>query len=413
MAQKRDTLVDAVVRQYLTSGDFNGYAIADVPRGRQRQIVRLIGDRKLDLVRGDRHPNPHIKAFDCEPAEEQIAKIARNGLTGCLYPTPELLGALDARENEQAPFTRELKIGEAQLAHRAFDLRVLEWYRNDPRFYYYCDDIHGQLHQRGEQPVGGVIKDDLEFLEFGFAYNKKMERAIAVFLRDLHALPADQQQYLAGFLLDGEYQLHPDFARTQLIGDFPERVSVYDAFLEEKYHVNQMCERMGKPHLFRSGSRAYDRPAGFGILIRPTKKEFRDFALLLDQLLSDDLNRKFFEGDIPTTEKLRRSDGTEVKQPIGTIALLETWTRKHFRPRDPSGIDELFSDLRTVRKARQEPAHKSEDNEFDQQYIERQRALIKSAFSAVRMIRMIFENHPKVMGYEVDDWLREAKVWML
>ena len=117
-------------------------------------------------------------------------------------------------------------------------------------------------------------------------------------------------------------KLHPDFYRTQIIGDFPERISIYDAFLEEKHIINEMCERMGKPPLFRSNNKAHERPSGFGMLIRPTKKEFSDFALLLDQLLSDDLNRKFFKGDIPVSEVLTRQDGSTVTQSIGSITLL-------------------------------------------------------------------------------------------
>ena len=54
-----------------------------------------------------------------------------------------------------------------------------------------------------------------------------------------------------------------------------------------------MCELIGKPKLFRTEHHDSKRPSGFGILIRPTKKAFRDFALQLDQLLSDDTNFKF------------------------------------------------------------------------------------------------------------------------
>ncbi|MDQ6436327.1 hypothetical protein RB623_19895 [Mesorhizobium sp. LHD-90] len=63
-----------------------------------------------------------------------------------------------------------------------FDLRVLEWYRNDPRYYYEVDEIHGRIHQRSgtESPAGGVLRDNLEFLEFGFAYDEEFTRGVAV-----------------------------------------------------------------------------------------------------------------------------------------------------------------------------------------------------------------------------------------
>ena len=75
-------------------------------------------------------------------------------------------------------------------------------------------------------------------------------------------------------------------------------------------------------------------------------------------------------------------------------------------------MEDLFKSLREVREARQKPAHKADDNEFDQAYVKAQRELITKAFDVVRTIRMTFENHPRVRGYEVPDWLRDAKVWV-
>ena len=238
-----------------------------------------------------------------------------------------------------------------------------------------------------------------------------MRRAVVAFLRYLHDLPADQQAYIAQFALEGDFKLHPDFYRTQIIGDFPERISVYDAFLEEKTHINRMCTLIGKPPLFKSDAGAYERPLGFGILIRPTKKEYRDFCLLLDQLLGDDINRQFFDGDIPLFEILTRADGGEKKQSIGTIALLENWFKARFRLSDPAKLNQTFKAIREVRKERQRPAHVADENDWNEKYIADQRNIMESAFSAIREIRMMLENHPKVANYDVPEWLRQGKVW--
>ena len=76
-------------------------------------------------------------------------------------------------------------------------------------------------------------------------------------------------------------------------------------------------------------------------------------------------------------------------------------------------MDKLFKDIRAVRQVRQKPAHKFEDDIFDQKFVAEQRALIIKAFDAVRTIRMILENHPQVNGYEIPDYLREAKIWTM
>ena len=414
MSKEAEKLLAKVREHYETSHDFNGLSLHSVDPSLEEVIKELIRSGDVDLVRGDRHPNPHIKALPAEPIDMQIRKIEEEGLGGgCLYPTSRHLERFRSQLSQDAPFTRELELGSPQLDFRVFDLRVVEWYRNDPRYFFEIDDIHGRIHRRTDATLtdGGIVQDKLDFFEFGFAYNHQFERALASFLRYLHDLPPEQQRYLANFQLQGTYKLHPDFYRTQIIGDFPERVSIYDAFLAEKRIINEMCQKMGKPPLFRTPKTATERPLGFAILIRPTRKEFRDFALLLDQLLSDDLNHAFFKNDIPVSEVLTREDGSTVEKSIGTITLLKSWFKKHFQPEQPLVMDQLFKNLRDVREARQKPAHKADDNHFDQAYVKAQRELINKAFNVVRTIRMALENHPSVRGYTVPVWLEEARVW--
>ena len=398
-------IVKKVVEKYLCSRNFNGLSVGapGIPVDID-EVAMLIENRALDLVRGDGHPNPHIKAFPAEPVNVQLEKIEKDGVAGCLYPAPEILKEWCARCEEKAPYTRELMEGSPQLIHKAFDLRSLEWYRNDPRFDFYNDDIHGRITLKEGKNFSGskVARDNLKFFEFGFAYNSKMERSVAAFLRYLHDLPKEQQIEMKRHELSEYYDLHPDFYRTQIIGEFPERISIYNAFLEEKVHINQMCKLIGKPVLFRSEHGFHNRPLEFGILIRPTKKEFGDFALRLDQLLSDDINQKFFRGDV---------EGNKFTQQKGTIQLLEEWMESNFKTTDHEAVAKIFINMRAVRKARQKPAHMIEENDFDQKYVFEQRELIIKAFYSVRMLRMAFEKYPLARNYEVPDYLREGKVW--
>jgi len=420
MLKNKDQIERMVLRHYIGSSDFNGLpvrALVGDQAKMQEFVVELIGERKIDLVRGDLHPNPHIKAFDAEPCDVQIRKIRENGLGhGCLYPTVQSLSAIDLGiDTSGQPYTLELSRGAPQLSFKVFDLRVLEWYRNDPRYAYDVDDIHGQITIREEYRNDKKVnpKDTLELFRFGFAYNDEMFRAVAVLLRDLKELNPEHQALLKAYDLDGGYKLHPDFYRNTILGEWSKRISIYDAFLEEKFHVNEMSRLIGKPPLFRTESRDRKRPHGFAILIRPTLKELRDFTLLLDQLLSDDINRGFFDSEISTSETLTKEDGTQVRQPIGTITLLERWLTRSFRSPDGDVPGRLVRDIRSVRAARQKPAHKVEDNRFEQKYLIEQRELIETAFDAVRTIRMILENHPKVRGYSIPSYLRDAEVWSM
>ncbi|PPD03514.1 MAG: AAA family ATPase [Methylocystis sp.] len=407
-------MVGLVIDKYLKSLDFNGLAITELERTRtlRQDIETLIRERGVDMVRGDGHPNPHIKAFSADKPSEQLAKIATKGLgLGCLYPTPETLARVVRPEDyRDRPFTLELALGAAQLEYRAFDLRSLEYYRNDPRFEYRVDDIRGSIIYKDEHfNKDAPARDQLVMDRFGFCYSDELRRAVAVFLRDLHKLDGEQQQHWKGCLLKGKYKLHPDYYRTSVLGEFPEGISIFDAFLEEKHQINIMCGPMGRAPLFRSDHKSHDRPHGFGFLIRPTQKELRTFQLLLDQLMSDDLNRDFFH-DIEMVEKGTTASGKVITATKGTIQALEEWIGRYIRF-DSKPKDEMLKTFREIRKLRQKPAHKHEKDAFDEKIFERQRELIISAYAAMRTLRLMLANDPAVRSHKVPDWLQKANLW--
>ena len=98
--------------------------------------------------------------------------------------------------------------------------------------------------------------------------------------------------------------------------------------------INDMATLIGKPPLFR---RTYEHeyPRNFGFLLRPTLAEFNAFVLLLDQLMSDNINKKFFSPELELEQDNVREDGRiEVRQK-GTIALLDEWVHHLFSTTRP------------------------------------------------------------------------------
>jgi len=315
MTKVKENLLEEIVNFYMKSHDFNGFPATSLDANDKsvQTIIDLIQERKIELHRGDRHPNPHIKAFVVEDKAEQIRKIKRDGIEGCLYPTVEYLRDTVDQDNNK-PFTSMLIRGEPQLSFKAFDLSILESYRNDPKYAYETDDVCGSISVSDKYYDSTEMEDrDKVFLQtFGYCYDDNMTRAVAVFLRYLSDLSPEHQKVWYAKLLDGDFKLHPDYYKTSIIGDFPERVSIFDAFLEEQNQINNMSEKIGKPPLFKNNYKAYERPRHFGFLIRPTRKEYHDFVHLLDKLLSDNINRDFFKGDVKLNEKVTKESGEEV-----------------------------------------------------------------------------------------------------
>src|SRR5690349_8075397 len=111
------------------------------------------------------------------------------------------------------------------------------------------------------------------------------------------------------------------------MGQWPERESIFVAYLEEIHHINEMCKKIGWLPLFNKEIPSHEKPREFGFLIRPTAKEFHDFVLLLDKLTSDNINRDFFKGKIALEAEKDLGGGRISVQQKGTITLLEEWIK--------------------------------------------------------------------------------------
>lgn len=291
---------------------------------------------------------------------------------------------------------------------------MLEHYRNDPRYYYETNFISGSISIRDEYFESSSLPEHDQVLlqTFGFAYDEDFNRAVAVFIRYLADLSPEHQRVWHAKMLSGDYKLHPDYYRSSILGEWGTRISIFEAFTLELTVINQMAERMGRPALFRETFTS-NRPTEFGFLLRPTLAEFNAFVHLLDKMLSDNINKDFFLDDVPLEEDQTRPDGKIVVRQKGTLALLEEWLRKFFRPSDPKPFDDMFKGFRSVRKLRQKPAHAVNENVFDIAYFKNQRRLVIDTYDSLRTLRLVLANHPRVKCNppEIQDHLAKGAIW--
>jgi len=416
-----DDLYTIVETQYFDSGDFNGMPLYrlvdlfDVNSDKFREVIRkAISD---EILEARFHGNTHIRAFSNLPKEKQLEWLRTEEYPGhiCLYPHPNRLRKSEKLEKyKDAPYERELAMGGGQLDFRTFDLSVLEYYRNDPRYSYWTDDIHGQICIEDSYYGSGIVPEHDQVLlqTFGFAYDDDLNRYVAVFLRYLANLSPEHQNIWLAKEVKGNIKLHPDYYASSIEGSWGTRMSIFEAFVKELEVINKMCSIMGKPNLFRI-TYADERPKEFGFLLRPTESEFNNFMLLLDKMMSDNIDKKFFEGDIELELEEERDDGKIVVSQKGTIQLLETWINKYFRPVDNGPIDNMIRTFKKVRKLRQKPAHKVSSNTFDQVIFKHQRDIVVNAYDAIRTLRLILANHPSVRANppEIDEQLFKGEIW--
>ncbi|HHD2117972.1 TPA: hypothetical protein ACN1KR_005328 [Klebsiella pneumoniae] len=414
-------IYDIVEERYFSSGDFNGLpiykleGIFDINSEDFKALVRKgIED---DILTACSEGNPHIKAFSKIPKEKILESFDSSEYPGhiCLYPHENMLansGKLSAYSH--SPYEMELASGAGQLDYRTFDLSVLEYYRNDPRYLYFTDFIHGQISITDEYYESGNVPEHDQILlkTFGFAYDDSLNRYVAVFLRYLSDLSPEHQKVWAAKEVKGDIKLHPDYYASNILGSWGTKISIFSAFTEELKIINKMSVLIGKPELFRKDY-SDDMPKEFGFLLRPTLSEFNNFMLLLDKMMSDNINKKFFEGDVELEIEEEREDGKIVVRPKGTIQILDTWVNKYFRPTDPTPVKDMLDTFRKVRQLRQKPAHAINNNNFNQEFFKQQRDIIIKAYDAIRTLRLILANHPSVKKNppRISEHLYKGEIW--
>lgn len=416
-----DKLYEVVEDQYFSSGDFNGmpiYRLEDdfnINGDDFRAMLRKAIEDDILTVRFD--GNTHIRASSKIPKDKIIEGFKQTDYPGhiCLYPhEKKLVNSERLKKYSEAPYELELAKGAGQLDFRTFDLSVLEYYRNDPRYSYETDFIHGQISITDEYFKSESVPEHDQILlqTFGFAYDDDLNRYTAVFLRYLANLSPEHQRVWAAKEVHGNIKLHPDYYASSIQGSWGARMSIFQAFVEELKVINEMSDLIGNPHLFRN-CYSDERPKEFGFILRPTEAEFNSFMLLLDKMMSDNINKKFFENDVEVEIEEERDDGKIIIKPKGTIQILESWVNKYFRPADPKPIEKMIATFKKVRKLRQKPAHKVNTDSFDQEIFKKQRMIVVDSYDSVRTLRMMLANHPKVKANppKINDRLFKGEIW--
>jgi hypothetical protein len=127
-------------------------------------------------------------------------------------------------------------------------------------------------------------------------------------------------------------------------------------------------------------------------------------------MISDNINKDFFKGEIELFDVKEIEEGLVERVPKGTLRLFEEWLLSQYNTGNQEMIKDIFKPLKEVRKERQNPAHRIDENIYDKKYIEKQRVVISKAYSSIRAFREIFQQYPKAISVEIPDWLDNGKI---
>ena len=242
-------IYELVEKHYFSSNDFNGlpiYSLKDNFDIESESFKRMIlSGIEHEVITATFNGNTYIKSFSGYNKNQIAAlfKVHEYPSHICLYPHEKKLAMSDKLNHyKDSPYDFELAKGAGQLDFRAFDLSVLEYYRNDPRYCYSTDFIHGNISIKDEYYDSESVRqsDQVVLKTFGFAYDDALNRYVAVFLRYLSNLSPEHQRVWSAKEIKGNIELHPDYYASSIQGSWGTRMSIFEAFVQELKLINKM-----------------------------------------------------------------------------------------------------------------------------------------------------------------------------
>lgn len=422
----KSVILVVVTRHYLKSQNFNGISTTQIVEALKtpwenivEPLKALVLGEKIGVLGEGTDIDTHMLRIGFPSTELQLAHLDRPPCADtCIYPRLKHLAKVVKPEAyTDRPYRLALALGEPQLAYRAFDLSILEAYRRNPRYRYWNNDVGGQIRIVGERNGDSAASDGDPLLlpSFGLAYDASMNRAIAVCLRYLGGLTAKHQQLWKSKELKAKHELTHDYLGTVMSGNPPEGASIFAATIAEIKLINQLAQAMGRSELFREQFEPDDeiRSREFTFLVRPTPEDFTRFVHTLDNLLSESVNRDFFQDDIRSETQSLRSDGSTIGHRKGALEMLVDWGTRTFPPSHVDRWLQACRALRKVRALRQMPEQRIGADIFDQAFIKKQRDLMIVVYKSLRDMREMLSRLPGASDarLSIPPWMRNGRIW--
>lgn len=432
-----DKIRNRVYDFFIGSNDFNGIPLRNISGEFEidyKESIDLVKSLVIDnSVSIQSSTNPHIIGFQHFPTESQLkiledakdvtvdkkkfGEIAisfeNTDFPICLYPSREyLISKRDLNDFKNAEYTKLLALAEPQLSPRFFEIEVLERYANDPRFDFKFEDYSGKIsckYDKNDEPI--VRKEDQVFLKtFGLGFDSKDNRLAVVYLRYLNNLTPEHQVFWKSKEVKGKCKTLQEYHENTINGIWTFSHSIFSGFLGELKCLNDLSILIFDKPIFKKDFSGENKPKNFTFFFTPTLNNYHGFVGLLDKMISENINKKFFRDKVELFDFEEIEDGVIERKQRGTLRLFEEWLMSIYNVDNPELLRDIFKPFRKVRAERQAPAHKISENAYDNKYIELQKNLINDCYNSMRILRDIFKQHRKASGFEIPDWLEEGAI---
>ncbi len=395
----KEVVADAIAYSWL-----EGHPHCGIPLWK---LVTLV-DERSHSSRASEAVSDAVRAL----AEEGLVRIPEGRDELWVFPTALLLEPRDPMAGDElGPYTKALRHSGSQVEDFFFDRQALERYRDDPRYRFDESGVSGFVVRRSDYiRERGLADPGKIYVRWGAAYSDGgSARFVTAILADLAEANVEHQLHWKSYEVDREgLLLDSDYFKTSVEGEFANRLSPFEAVVQEIQQINVICELIREPPLFRENF-ASGAPAQFAWITKPTLRSYQDLALTADKMLSDNLNKRFFRGKVDLQTRTETDDGVIIKEK-GTIRLLGEFLEVAFEHATEERCV-VISALKDVRNERNRPAHALDENEYDPTLMDNEYHLVHAALLAVRRLREILQTHPGADDYDPPRILVEAEIW--
>lgn len=421
----------------MESNDFNGIPLRNISeeffidyKDSIDIIKKLVLNNSISIQSST---NPHIIGFRHYPIENQLKilddakevtetvkkfgeisiSFENNEFPICLYPSQDYLKTnRDLSSYGSAVYTKLLALAYPHLSPRFFEIEVLERYANDPRFDFKFEDYSGKIsckYDENDNPI--VREEDQVFLKsFGLGFDSKGNRLAVVYLRYLKDLTPEHQVIWKSKEVEGNCKILQEYHENTINGNWAFSHSIFSGFLGELKCLNDLSKVIFNQAIFKRDFDGENRPKDFTFFFTPTLRNYYEFVGLLDKMISENIDKDFFKGKVELFDFEEIKNGYVERKQKGTIRLFEEWLTYIYKVDNSELLKDIFMPFKKVRAERQKPAHKISENEYDINYVELQKVLIRDCYNSMRILREIFKQHRKAHEFEIPEWLENGAI---
>lgn len=278
-----------------------------------------------------------------------------------------------------------LALGYPQLKACYFEYDVLLNYSSDPRVEMKFSDYSGSIISKDRVNESQYIN----LKTFGIGRNNE-SIIIVSYLRYLRNMStANQFQWISHQITnDTDCKTLENYQNNLFNGSWAFPNTVYRSILEEIHNINELTSLAFNSNLFSHEFSKEELPA-FDMLSFSSLNFYNQFLLLLEKVIISNINSKFFKLVIDTVDK----NG----QPKGTLSCLKEWITIV----NPDIVEDILNPLYKVRKERQAPAHKIEEDIYSNDFLVRQHQICCEVYTSLNLLRQLLQSHPKVKGHSI------------